>query len=164
MFLEIAVRPPNTDMIKEDRINMFLRPIFESARVESTSPPTRQPNKKDDEGRPLVKGLAHRRDHSDTVDACTADSSLHNKSRLVVFSHGKLVLLWFVQLHLGFLSVKTAMKVCCASKNHANETKVDWKNCFHPKLPKYCSIGSSRERSWWCTNSCGGGFRSPGIT
>ncbi|GER32725.1 hydroxamate-type ferrichrome siderophore peptidesynthetase [Striga asiatica] len=151
-FVEIAVRPPDTDMIKEERINVFLRPMFESAKVASTSPPTRHPNRKEDEGKPLMKGLAHWRDHSDTVDTCTGESqdsdddeflgSLHNNSTL---------------LHLGSLSVKTAIKVCCASKNHAIETKMVWRNCLHPKPPKYCSIVSSRVRGWWCTCTSSGG-------
>ena len=50
-----------------------------------------------------------------------------------------------VQCHVGSKSVKTEMKVCCASKTPEKETNVAWRNCAQPKLPMYLSMVSSRD-------------------
>lgn len=51
----------------------------------------------------------------------------------------------WVQCHVGTESVKTAMNVCWASKNHENATRVAWRNWAHPKSPMHRSITESRD-------------------
>lgn len=58
--------------------------------------------------------------------------------------------------------MKTLMKVCCASKNHANETRVAWNMCVHPKSPMQCSIVSSRVDCFRSSEISNGGMVSSG--
>lgn len=148
ILVEAAVRTPVRDIIRQDRTNKFFRPRDESAKVASKNPPARQPRKKDDAGRPVMMEPAHSRDHSEMMDVVPGEfqdqaflGSWHMSSPAVELQ-GKLLL----QVHLGCASVKTAMKVCCASKNHANERIMDWRNWVRTEWVMQCSIVSLRER------------------
>lgn len=71
------VKTPAKDITKHEKNSMFLRPSDESASVERTSPPTRQPMKKEEVGKPVMIDPAHSRFHSDMMDACMGQSHAH---------------------------------------------------------------------------------------
>ncbi|KAM7472682.1 hypothetical protein LguiA_010865 [Lonicera macranthoides] len=74
MLVETTASKPAVDMTRHDKSSMLLRPREESARVDRASPPTRQPTKKEEAGRPVMIEPAHSRDHSDTTDVCAGKS------------------------------------------------------------------------------------------
>ena len=47
---------------------MFLRPSEESASVARTSPPTKQPMKKEEAGKPVIMEGTHSKFHSDMIE------------------------------------------------------------------------------------------------
>ena len=68
MLVEKTVSKEDRDMVRHERKIMFLRPSEESASVARTNPPTRQPMKKDDAGKPVIKEEEHSNFHSDMIN------------------------------------------------------------------------------------------------
>ena len=68
MLLEKTVSKEDRDIVRHERKSMFLRPSEESASVARTSPPTRQPKKKEDAGKPVIMEAAHSKFHSDMIE------------------------------------------------------------------------------------------------
>ena len=56
---------------------MFLRPSEESANMARTSPPTRQPMKKEVAGKPVTMEAAHSKLHSDMIEVWEGQSHAH---------------------------------------------------------------------------------------
>lgn len=77
MLVEKAVKRADMDMTRHPRKSMFLRPTVESASVARRSPPIRQPTKKDDSGRPVMKVPAHSRPQSEMMEVCLGKSQVH---------------------------------------------------------------------------------------
>jgi hypothetical protein len=102
---------------------------MESANIASNSPPIRHPIKYADAGNDISAGAEHCKSHSDTTELSVGTShaqeflsSLHGfEEEVQIVSSG------FLQCHVGSTSVKTEMKVCCASNTHARATKRDGK-------------------------------------
>ncbi|GER47652.1 two component transcriptional regulator [Striga asiatica] len=109
-------------MIKEERASAFLRPREESARAAMAKPPTRQPRKKAEAGRPVRIGPEHCRDHSEMME----DEGGRSQDQLPGGRRQRSAQVEeeLLQVHLGSASVKTLMKVCWASKNQAREMRV----------------------------------------
>ena len=68
MLVEKTVSKEDRDIVRHERKSMFLRPSEESASVARTNPPTRQPMKKDDAGKPVIMEEEHCKFHSDMID------------------------------------------------------------------------------------------------
>lgn len=155
MLEEKAVRKEEEDMMRQERRRVFLRPREESARVARAKPPTMQPRKNEDEGRPEKKEGAQYKPHSDTMEECEPAGESHAHESL---GDRQISQLEFeleastdpvVQCHLGLASVKTAMKVCWASKNHARQTTRAWRSwAANPKSRTQRSNMESREGPW----------------
>lgn len=114
MLVENAVRKVERDMMREERMRVFLRPREESARVARAKPPRRQPRKKKEEGRPEKKEEAQYKSHSETMEESRGEShaqELMGKWQILE-EEWQVVGVVLVQCHLGLASVKTAMKVC----------------------------------------------------
>lgn len=73
-LVENAVNTPVTDITRLDKTSIFFRPKDESANVASAKPPTRQPRKNADAGRPVTRDPAHCKDHSDMTDVLAGKS------------------------------------------------------------------------------------------
>lgn len=73
ILVEKAVITAEIDMTRLDRTRDFFRPRAESASVAKAKPPTRQPRKKAEAGRPFVMEPAHWRDHSEIMDVWAAE-------------------------------------------------------------------------------------------
>lgn len=111
---------------KHVNYHLFL-PKMESANVEINNPPIRHPIKNADAGNGTSAGAKHCKSHSETTELSAGMSHaqeslwrLHGlKEEEQIVSSGSR------QCHVGSASVKTEMKVCCASKTHANVTIMD---------------------------------------
>jgi hypothetical protein len=68
MLDEKTVSKEDSDMARHERKSMFLRPSEESASVARTSPPTMQPMKKEEAGKPVMIEAAHSKFHSDMIE------------------------------------------------------------------------------------------------
>ena len=75
--MEKTVSREDRDMVRHVRKSVFFRPSDESASVARTSPPTRQPMKKEDAGRPVTIEAAHSNDHSEMIEVCAGQSQAH---------------------------------------------------------------------------------------
>ena len=100
------------DMMRHEKKSMFLRPNEESARVENTSPPTKQPAKNMEAGRPMMKELEHSSPNSEMMEACVGPSQAHEylgRVHMLVVAelHGL-----SMQCHDGCASVKIVMNAC----------------------------------------------------
>lgn len=102
-----------SDIVMHVRMSMFFLPSLESARVEKRMPPRRQPRKKEEAGRPEVKGEQWR-DQSEMMEEWAGPSqahesagSPHGEEKEEEEVHGELV-----QCHEGVESVKMLMNVC----------------------------------------------------
>lgn len=71
------MRKEESDITRHEKKSMFFRPSDVSASVANKSPPTKQPMKKSEAGRPVMIGLSHSRAHSDTIEACDGPSQAH---------------------------------------------------------------------------------------
>lgn len=58
-FVENVVMSEATHMVKHERKSKFLRPRDESASVAKMNPPSKQPKKKAEAGRPEIRDEAH---------------------------------------------------------------------------------------------------------
>lgn len=118
-----------------------------SASVARTSPPTKQPTKNDEAGRPVRIELEHSSPHSEMMDELLWSSQAHESSARLQTLDNELQdsVVSCVQCHVGSESVKTVMNVCCASKTHARDIRMAWRSWAHPKVPMQCSMESSRE-------------------
>ncbi|GMP74159.1 hypothetical protein CsSME_00031659 [Camellia sinensis var. sinensis] len=120
-----TVERPASDMRRQDRSSMFLRPSDEeSASVARMNPPARQPMKNDDAGSPVIIEPAHSNDHSEIMEVSMGISQAHeflgSWQIIIIVSPPPVVV---VRCHVGWASVNTLTKVCCASKTHATDTR-----------------------------------------
>ena len=147
-FVAKAVRRVDKAMARQVRESIFFRPRDESASVASMSPPIRQPKKNAEAGKPVMMDPAHCKAHSDMVEVRSgksqAQESLGSWQMSETESHDSLPSR-VLQCHIGWASVKTEMNVCWASKNHAKETRMAWRNWAHPNSPMKFSMVESRD-------------------
>lgn len=151
------MRAAETDMMRDERTSMFLRPRRESASVARRMPPTKHPRKNEDEGSARRAGDEHWRDQEEIVEVWMGrDQDQEEGGRLqgedddddVDEHEGE------AQCHGGMASVKTLMKVCCASKiqtRAAREAGRSW--AVAGAEPMWASMASSMEWregfGWW---------------
>lgn len=103
---------------------------MESANIASKNPPIRHPIKYAVAGNDMSVGAEHCKSHSDTTELSAGAS---HAQELLSSLHGfeeeeQIVSSGLLQCHVGATSVKTEMKVCCASKTHARVTSRDGKS------------------------------------
>ncbi|TYH34917.1 hypothetical protein ES332_D13G158300v1 [Gossypium tomentosum] len=101
--------------MRHENKSMFLRPRVESASVASASPPARQPMKKAEAGRPVMKEGAHSRPHSAIIDVWEGQSQDHEflgSSQMLDKALQTDSSPPWVQCQDGSASVNTLMKVC----------------------------------------------------
>lgn len=78
MLGEKVVKNEERAIKRVEKKSMFLRPSDEeSASVDKKSPPTKQPMKNMEAGRPVMIELSHCMAHSDMMEACAGPSQAH---------------------------------------------------------------------------------------
>lgn len=128
MLEEKAERKEERDIKSEEYKSMFFRPNDVSASVDKISPPTRQPVKNEEAGRPVRSWASGFKAHSEIMEE---DDDM--------------------------ASVKTEIKVCWASKAQARETRKDWRNWKELNLERQCSTVEPREERWFSAVSAAAG-------
>lgn len=66
-LVEKMVMREAMDIVRQESVSKFFLPREVSASVPRTQPPSKQPRKKDEAGRPFMKELAHSRSQSDMI-------------------------------------------------------------------------------------------------
>ena len=102
-----------TDIRRQQPKSMFFRPNFESASVAKASPPTKQPMKKEDAGKPAIMEDLHCKSHSEIIEDSEGKSHAHELlGSSQTLSELQEALPRPRQCHGGCASVKMLMKVC----------------------------------------------------
>ena len=102
-----------TDIRRQQPKSMFFRPNVESASVAKASPPTKQPMKKEEAGKPVIMEDLHCKFHSEIMDDSEGKSHAHELlGSSQTLSELQEALSRAVQCHGGCASVKMLMKVC----------------------------------------------------
>ncbi|KAM1007841.1 hypothetical protein ACFX2A_004448 [Malus domestica] len=88
--------------------------------------------------------MEHWRLQSDMIvveDVEFQDQSESARSQMLeLVVHEVVVVVVVEQCLVGIAHVSTLMKICWPSKSDAKETRMPWRNCFHPNLIAFAQL------------------------